>query len=164
MLARSRRPAGTDSSNTTSLMATSTLRSVDSHTTAADSGRLVLRVVLGVLILLHGIAKLSGPPDFVIGMLAKANLPSILAYGVYVGEILAPVLLILGLWTRAAALVIVVNMSAAFFLVHMGDLFKIGPQGGYALELQAMYLFTALAIAFLGAGRYSVGGRYGPMN
>jgi putative oxidoreductase len=145
-------------------MATSTLRSVDSNTRAADSGRLVLRLMLGVLVLLHGIAKLSGSPDFVIGLLAKYNLPSILAYGVYVGEVLAPVLLILGLWTRAAALVIVVNMVAAVFLVHMGDLLKLGAQGGYALELQAMFLFTALAIAFLGAGRYSIGGRYGPMN
>ncbi len=145
-------------------MAISTLRSVDSHTSAADTGRLVLRVVLGVLVLLHGIAKLSGSPDFVIGLLAKVGLPPILAYGVYVGEILAPVLLILGLWTRAAAIVIAVNMIAALFLVHMGDLFKLGAQGGYALELQAMFLFTAVAIAFLGAGRYSIGGRYGPMN
>lgn len=145
-------------------MATSTLRAVDAHTTAADSGRLVLRLVLGVLILLHGIAKLQGPPDFVVGMLGKAGLPPFLAYGVYIGELLAPVLLILGLWTRAAAIVIAINMVFALFLVHMGDLFKLGQQGGYALEVQAMFLFTAIAIAFLGAGRYSIGGRFGPMN
>ena len=145
-------------------MATSTLRAVDAHTTAADSGRFVLRLVLGVLILLHGIAKLQGPPDFVVGMLGKAGLPPFLAYGAYIGELLAPVLLVLGLWTRAAAIVIAVNMVFALYLVHMGDLFKLGQQGGYALEIQAMFLFTAIAIAFLGAGRYSIGGRFGPMN
>ena len=145
-------------------MATSTLRAVDAQTSSADTGRLVLRLVLGVLILLHGIAKLQGPPDFVVGMLGKAGLPPVLAYAVYIGEVLAPVLLILGLWTRAAAIVIVVNMIFAIYLVHMGDLFKLGKQGGYALELQVMYLFTAIAIAFLGAGRYSLGGRFGPMN
>lgn len=145
-------------------MATSSLRAVDAQTSSADTGRLILRIVLGVLILLHGIAKMSGPPDMIVGMLAKAGLPSVLAYGVYIGEVLAPVLLILGLWTRAAAIVIAINMVFAVALVHMGELSSLGKQGGYALELQAMFLFAAIAIAFLGAGRYSVGGRYGPMN
>ena len=145
-------------------MVTNSLRKVDAHTSAADSGRLVLRLVLGVMILLHGLAKLHGPPDMVAGMLAKAGLPGALAYGVYIGEVLAPLLLIFGLWTRAAAIVIAVNMVVAVFLAHTGQLFSLGAQGGYALELQAMYLFTAVALAFLGAGRFSVGGRYGPMN
>ena len=145
-------------------MATSPLRAVDAHTSAADTGRLVLRLVLGLLILLHGMAKLHGPPEFVVGVLGKAGLPPFLAYGVYIGEVLAPVLLILGLWTRAAAIVIAINMVFAVYLVHMGDLFALVKQGGYALELQAMFLFAAVAIAFLGAGRYSIGGRFGPMN
>lgn len=145
-------------------MATSSLRAVDAQTSAADTGRLILRLAIGVLVLMHGIAKLSGPNDFIAGMVVKAGLPAALAYGVYIGEILAPVLLIVGLWTRAAAIVIVINMIFAIALVHMGELLSIGKQGGYALELQAMFLFGALALAFLGAGRYSVGGRYGPMN
>jgi len=49
-------------------------------------------------------------------------------------------------------------------LAHTGDLLKLGEGGGYALELQAMFLFTAIAIALAGAGRFSVGGRYGPLN
>ncbi len=145
-------------------MATSSLRSANVQSAAADTGRLVLRVVLGVLILLHGISKLHGPPDFIIGMLGKAGLPSVLVYGVYIGEILAPVLLIIGVWTRLGAVIVAVNMVVAVLLVHLPDLFHLGKQGGYALELQAMFLFTAVAIALLGAGRYSIGGRYGPMN
>ena len=146
-------------------MARSSLRPVDANqSSAADTGRLVLRVVLGVLILLHGISKLPGPPEFIVGMLGKVGLPPMLAWLVYVGEILAPVLLILGVWTRAAAWVVVVNMVVAVALVHVPQLLQMGKQGGYALELQAMYLFTAVAVAMLGAGRYSIGGRYGPMN
>ncbi|MEO6362328.1 MAG: DoxX family protein [Caldimonas sp.] len=145
-------------------MATSSLRPVDPQAARADVGRLVLRLALGILLLLHGIAKLSGPPDFIVDILAKAGLPGFLAYGVYIGEILAPLLLIVGVWTRAAAAVIVVNMIAAVYLVHLPELFMLGKEGGYALELQAMYLFSALALCFLGGGRYSVGGRYGPMN
>ena len=133
-------------------------------TRSDDTGKLFLRLALGILILLHGIAKLSGPPDAIVGMLAKANLPGVIAYGVYIGEVLAPLLLIVGLWTRAAALVVAVNMVAAVALAHRAQLFSLGAQGGYALELQAMFLFAAIALAFLGAGRYSIGGRYGPMN
>ena len=45
----------------------------------------------------------------------------------------------------------------ALFLVHMGELFALNPQsGGWAIELQAMFLFTAIALALLGPGRFSL--------
>ena len=95
----------------------------------------------------------------------KAGMPSVLAYGVYIGEIVAPILLIVGVWTRLAALVIVVNMVVRRRAACLaGDCSSLNKYGGYALELDAMYLFTALALALTGAGRYSIGGRYGPLN
>ena len=139
-------------------------RSFDADDSAADTGRLILRVVLGVLVLLHGISKLSGPPDFIVGMLQKADLPGALAYAVYIGEVVAPLLLILGLFARVGAAIVVVNMLVAIYLVHLPDLFHLGKQGGYALELQAMYLFSAMSLVFLGAGRFSLGGKYGRFN
>ncbi len=129
-----------------------------------DTGKLILRLVLGILILLHGIAKLKGGVGFLGGMLANAGLPAFLAYGVYIGEVLAPVLLIVGLYTRVAALIVFVNMLFAIGLVHMGQLLKLNQTGGWDLELQGMFLFTALAIVFLGAGRYSMGGSSGKLN
>ena len=145
-------------------MAISSVRSGGSRESGGDAGLLVLRLVLGILILFHGISKLPPPPAFIVGMLAKSDLPTALAYGVYLGEIVGPVLIIVGVWTRLGAFLIAGNMVVALALVHTKDLFHLGPQGGYALELQAMYLFTALAIMLLGAGRFSIGGRYGPMN
>ncbi|WP_157267778.1 DoxX family protein [Azohydromonas aeria] len=133
-------------------------------TPGEDAGKLVLRLALGVLILMHGIAKVIGGPGFIMGLLTKAGLPPVLAYGVYVGEVVAPLLLIVGLFTRAAALVVVVNMLVAIGLVHMGEIGQITRTGGWALELQGMYLFGALAVALLGAGRYSVGGLRGRWN
>ena len=129
-----------------------------------DIGKLLLRLTLGVLILLHGIAKVVGGPGFILGVVAKAGLPSVLAYGVYVGEVLAPLLLIAGIWTRAAAIVVAVNMVAAIFLVHSGELLQLTKTGGWALELQGLFLAMAVALAFLGAGRYSVGGVDGRWN
>ena len=129
-----------------------------------DVGRLLLRVVLGLLILLHGIAKLKGGPDFIVGAVVKAGLPAVFGYFVYVGEVLAPLLLIAGLWTRAAAGIVAINMVVAVLLVHINDLFSLSKTGGWALELQGMFFFTAIAVALLGAGRYSVGGASGKWN
>jgi putative oxidoreductase len=133
-------------------------------TQSEDAGKLVLRVTVGALILLHGIAKIAGGPGGILSMAEKAGLPGEIGYLVYIGEVLAPVLLILGLFTRPAALIIVINMLFAFYLAHMHQLFALAPTGGWALELQGMFLFGALAVALLGAGRYSVGGPYGKWN
>ena len=135
-----------------------------SPSTLDDSGKLLIRVTVGFLVLLHGIFKLSAGVGFIGGMLAKAGLPGGLAYLVYVGEIAAPLLMIAGVFTRAAAAVVVINMLVAFGLVHMADLFAMTKQGGWALELQGLYLFGALTVVLLGAGRFSVGGRNGRWN
>ncbi len=127
------------------------------------SAKLLLRVALGALILLHGIGKLGGI-DSVLDAVAKAGLPAAFGYLVYVGEILAPLLLIVGAWTRAAAIVVAINMVVAVLLVHVGQLSSLAPTGGWAVELQACYLVMALAVALLGAGRFSAGGADGRWN
>lgn len=129
-----------------------------------DLGKLILRVLLGVLILFHGVSKLMHGPGFVEQMLLQAHLPSFIAYGVYVGEVVAPILLILGVWTRAGGLIIAFNMLVAFGLVHMSQLFTLAGSGGWALELQGMYLGSAIVVALLGAGRFSLGGAGGRWN
>ncbi|RYF34035.1 MAG: DoxX family protein [Comamonadaceae bacterium] len=129
-----------------------------------DTGKLILRVALGVLILLHGIAKLKGGVGFISGQLTAHGLPAALAYGVYIGEVVAPILLIVGFFTRPAAWIVAINMLFAIFLVHMAELGVLGKQGGWALELQGMFLFAAVAVGFLGAGRFSLGGSTGKFN
>jgi putative oxidoreductase len=129
-----------------------------------DAGKLVLRVVLAILLLFHGVSKVIGGVGFVAGMLAKAGLPAGVAYLVYVGEVVAPLLILAGLFTRAAALIVAVNMVVALLLVHTGQFFSLSDTGGWALELQGMYLGSAVALALLGAGRYSIGGAGGRWN
>jgi len=124
-----------------------------------DIGKLLLRVVLGVLFLLHGIAKIKGGVGPIEGMITGAGLPGFLAYGVYIGEVLAPLLLIVGFYSRIAAVVIAFNMVVAIALAHAKEIFQLGPQGGWALELQGMFLFTAIAIALIGPGRFSINRR-----
>ena len=129
-----------------------------------DLGKAILRIVLGVLILVHGIAKVMAGPGFVVQVVTQAGLPAEFAYGVYLGEVVAPVLLIIGFWSRLAALVVAVNMVFALALVHAKQLGEMAPTGGWALELQGMYLAAALVVALLGAGRFSIGGIDGKWN
>jgi putative oxidoreductase len=133
-------------------------------TSREDLGRLILRVTLAVLLLFHGVSKLMGGVGFITGMLEKMGLPAGIGYLVYVGEVIAPLLILFGVWTRLAALIVAGNMIVAVLLVHTKQFLTMSETGGWALELQGMYFFAAIALALLGAGRYSVGGRAGKWN
>ena len=109
--------------------------------------------------LLHGIAKMQTGIDSIIDAVAKAGLPPIIGYGVFVGEVLAPLLLIAGVWTRSAALIVAVNMVFAIALMHAADVGTLSRSGGWAIELQALFLALALGVALLGPGRYAAGRR-----
>jgi putative oxidoreductase len=125
-----------------------------------DIGKLILRLTLGLLMLLHGIAKIKGGVGFLTPMLAGIGLPAWVSYGAYVGEVVAPIMLIVGFLARTGAFLIFANMVFAIVLVHVPELFTLGKQGGWALELQGFYLFTALALIFLGPGRYAITRRF----
>jgi putative oxidoreductase len=131
---------------------------------SSDFGKLILRLALGGLMLLHGIGKISSGAASILGRMENIGLPPGLGYLVYVGEVLAPLLLIVGLWTRPAALIVAINMVVAVALVHSDQLLTLGNSGGWALELQGMYFFAAIAVALLGAGRFSLGGGNGRFN
>jgi putative oxidoreductase len=125
----------------------------------ADFGKLALRLALGILILLHGIAKLRGGVSGIVGMVEAHGLPGFLGYGVLVGEVLAPLMVLSGFFARIGGVLIALNMLVAFALVHLGQLGQLNDQGGWALELQGMYLVAAIAVALLGPGRYSANGK-----
>jgi putative oxidoreductase len=120
-----------------------------------STGKLILRVALGLLILLHGISKLMGGIDWLDGMLADAGLPVILKYGVYIGEVVAPLAVIAGFYARIGAWLIAVSMLFAFGLAHGSELFAMTENGTLALEVQYMFFFSAIALALIGPGRYA---------
>lgn len=122
-----------------------------------STGKLILRLTLGLLILLHGIAKLTGDIGWLDGALQAAGLPVFFKYGVYIGEVVAPLLVIAGYYSRIGAWLIAVNMLFAIGLAHWGEVFVIDAQsGGLALEKQYMFFFSAIALALIGPGRYAV--------
>jgi putative oxidoreductase len=124
-----------------------------------DVGKLILRAGLGVLILLHGIHKVLHGVGGIEAMVAGAGLPGVLAYAVYIGEVLAPLLLLLGWYARIGAVLIAINMIVAIALAHPHELLDLTRHGGWALELQGMFLFTALGLVLIGPGRISINNR-----
>jgi len=122
----------------------------------SDKALLIIRLSIGILMLFHGVAKVTHGIGFIEGMIGGLGLPKFLAYGVFVGEIIAPILIIVGFRTRLASIIYMGNCLVAILLVHAGDIFSIGKHGGWGIELLGLYLFGALAIAFSGGGKYAL--------
>lgn len=119
--------------------------------TGKEFSILILRLVAGFVVLYgHGFGKLS---TIFTGQEIKffdpigigANLSFYLAA---FAEGICAILLMLGLFTRYAAIVLAINFLV-IFRVHFKD-------GYEALELISLYLFTYIAIVFAGGGKYSL--------
>ena len=121
-----------------------------------DIGLLILRVSLGALMLFHGAGKLQSGVSMIGDMLTDKGLPAFIAYGVIIGEVIAPILMIIGFRTRIAAFIFAFNMVVAVAMAHAGDVFKLTEHGSWALELQGLYFFGGLALFFTGGGKFGV--------
>lgn len=124
-----------------------------------DFGRLMLRLTFGILMLFHGIAKAEHGIGWIATMLEAKGVPGVIAYGVFIGEIVAPILIIVGVLTRPASLIYAFNLLVATLLVGLGKFFSLSDVGAWALETEALYFFGGLSIMLLGAGRYALGHR-----
>jgi len=118
---------------------------------STDAGLLVLRLWLGVSMLwLHGWGKLaalfSGKTSF-LDPLGIGEVPSFLL--TILAEVGCSVLLVLGLWTRWAALILAFTMGVAFFVVNSANLKGNG-------ELAWLYFGGYLVLFAAGAGKFSV--------
>lgn len=128
------------------------------YTSMIDLALLLLRVWFGLLLLIkHGLDKAMNfnrlsahfANPFHIG-----STPSLLL--VLFAEVVCALLVVLGLWTRAAAAIVVINLSVAFAFAHHFQLF--GQRSG---ELAFAFLGAFLALCIAGGGRWSVDGLRG---
>jgi putative oxidoreductase len=109
----------------------------------------VLRLSVAGMMLMHGIAKLLRGIAGIEQRVAATGLPGELGYAVFLGEVVGPVLVISGFWVQLGALLMAANMIAAILLAHPHDVLALGRSGGWAIELQALFLFGSIAIALL---------------
>lgn len=86
----------------------------------------------------------------------NAGLPEFIAYGNLIGEVIAPVFMIIGYKTRIAALVVAFNMLMSVLIAHRDIMFARNDFGGWMIELNVFYFMTAIAVLVLGAGKYGL--------
>ena len=87
-------------------------------------GKLLLRLTLGGLLLFHGISKVINPSfvEPIVKGVAAMGLPGPFGYAVYIGEVLAPLMIVLGIYSRIGGLIVVVNMIFAVVMVHTAQI------------------------------------------
>ena len=110
----------------------------------------VLRIVTGLLIIQHGMAKIIGFPA--VPAFAKLEPLSLIGAAGFI-ELIGGALLILGLLTRPAAFILAGEMAFAYFIGHYPKGFHPLINGG---TLAALYCFTCLYLSTAGAGPWSV--------
>jgi len=123
---------------------------------AENLGKLLLRLSVGGMLLLHGIYKMRHGIQSIEAMLHAHHLPEALAYGVYLGEVIAPIMLILGVYSRVWAGVIFINMFAALWLTNFSGIASIGAYGAWGAQSVMLFLFGALSVMLLGSGAYAL--------
>lgn len=129
-----------------------------------DVGRLLLRLTIGGLMLIHGVNKLVGGTEQIGQILSRAGIPAFFSFGVFLGEVLGPIMMVIGWKTKLGGFLVAIDMVIAILLVHAGQLTQVSETGGWMVELNMLYLLGAIAVMFLGSGRYSVSKGIGALN
>jgi len=118
-------------------------------TNYTDLALLLLRVGFGGFMLTHGIPKinmLSDPSGFPDPVGVGGTVSLILAL---IGEVVAPILIIIGFKTKWAAIPAIITMGVAAFVVHATD--DLGTK-----EMALLYFIAFLVIFLAGPGKYSL--------
>lgn len=124
--------------------------------TNQNTGLLISRIAIGFPMLFYGIGKVVHGIGFIQQVLVDKGLPAFFGYGVYVGEVIAPLLLLLGWRTRLAAAVFAINCITAMLLVQSSLIFSLNENGGWAVELLLLYALIAVSLFFTGGGKYAL--------
>ncbi|MFM2480878.1 DoxX family protein [Celerinatantimonas sp. YJH-8] len=121
-----------------------------------DLAKLLLRLSIAML-LFHGFHKLEYGIGGIQQMLVAYGLPAYVGDGVYVGEIIAPILIVLGVLCRPAAIFMMGTMVVAWLMVDIDATFQVDRVGAWAIENLMFYFMMGAVLLFCGPGRYSLG-------
>lgn len=103
---------------------------------------LLIRLVVGLIFLIHGIAKFQGGIENTVGFFDKVGIPGFMAYLVAIIEVVGGIALLIGLGTRIFAGAFVLIMMVAIATVKIGK----GFTGGYEFELALLSMALFLVI------------------
>lgn len=124
---------------------------------STNLGLLVLRLGLGINVLMHGIFKIYNGIDGVKKILTNASIAEFVSYGVYIGEVVAPVLIIMGIFSRVGAFLLLCTCCVILYTAFSTDLLALNSKtGGFSAELVYLYISGAICILFCGSGKYAI--------
>jgi putative oxidoreductase len=115
-------------------------------------GLLLMRIALGVIFITHGYPKLLKPSADMQHMFVQHGLPAQFVYVAGVIEAFGGGLLVLGLFTRPAALLLAIEMGVAIWRVHSSG----GIMAVHLYEFPLALAVACFALATVGAGAVSV--------
>ncbi|MBW2936761.1 DoxX family protein [Aureisphaera sp. CAU 1614] len=119
-------------------------------------GLFLLRASIAFTMLLYGINKLIFGIEYIKDLLDQYGLPTFLSYGVFIGEIIAPILIIIGLRAKLAGLFFGIFCFIAILLDRIPDVLSLNENGGWSIGLIFIYMIFGLSIFFIGAGKYAL--------
>ncbi|GGK34253.1 GntR family transcriptional regulator [Yeosuana aromativorans] len=119
-------------------------------------GLLLLRISIAFTMLIYGISKLNFGIEYINGLLEQYGLPTFLGYGVFVGEFIAPILIIIGYRTKLAGLAFAINCFVAILMDRLPDVLSLNDHGGWSIGLIFIYMMFGIAMFFMGAGKYAL--------
>ena len=124
----------------------------------AEFAPLVVRAIVGVIMAAHGLQKLLGGPANFGGVLGQLGVPAptLMAFVVTFVELVGGILLVVGLFSRLAALLLTIDLVVAILLVKVGVGFLSPQSGGVGAELDLALIAGFLAVLFAGPGRISL--------
>ncbi len=134
------------------------------NTNSESFSLMIARVVLGVVILPHGLQKTLGlfggnGYEATVGFFESMGLPAIVGILIILAESAGAIGLIVGFLSRFCALGIAIVMGGAIFMVHLQHGFFMnwfGSNQGEGVEYHILAIGLALVVLIGGAGRMSI--------
>ena len=133
-----------------------------------------LSISLGILLLFHGMHKLLHGTEYIEQMIIDTYSPAqqfgfcgfcmsefmqrtmptdfyapnlkYITYGVYLGEVIAPLFLIFGKYIRVVSAIVALNMVAVIFFAYQDSLLSLKHNGAWAVETPMLYLVIAITL------------------
>ncbi|WP_116769691.1 DoxX family protein [Maribacter litoralis] len=119
-------------------------------------GIFILRLTIPFTMLIYGINKVIEGTGFIGSLLEQYGLPKMMANAVFIGEIVAPLMLMIGFRARLAGLIFSFNCLLAIVMAQTQNIFKLNEFGGWSLDLLFIYLITGIVFFVSGAGKYAL--------
>ena len=122
-----------------------------------DLGLLFLRLGLGICIFMHGFGKILHGVGGVKSILVGAGLPGFLAYFAYLGEVLAPIMIAVGFYSRVGGVLVFGSSLVILYSFYgLSNLLDITNVNGFKAELIYLYIAISLCVISSGSGKYAI--------